>query len=148
MWQELQKKCFLMLCRVSCYIWQLVSEMAFVKLNICNPSCIMNFATSLDRVLTQLKCQLLVANVVILWIKFSFLRKITFLSVHFSKNKNHTWCHCLYFPNYYYFFNDFWITSIYFMFNNFEFIKKITKSNNLLFFYIGNHSRTQTVKQI
>lgn len=107
-----------MLCRISCYVWQLLWKMTSINLNISNPIWAMNCAASLYKQLKQLKLHLLMANVIchndimteIIWwhsvIKYLLLKEISFLYVHFSENR--IVLLCIVFVTIFFYFYFFW----------------------------------------
>lgn len=87
---------FLLFCIISCKVWHMFSLMTSVKSNICNPNYVMNCAMPLYKLLTQLKCHLLFANINYSGTKSLLRKSHIFLNISVKTAS----CCCLYFSNY------------------------------------------------
>lgn len=76
------KQLFLMLCKVSCHVFQICSLTTFVRLKICNASCFVKNATTLEKLQIQMKRHL--------HVKCNYFDNVT-LAINKSGRFQHFW---------------------------------------------------------
>lgn len=132
----MQRKSFTILWRVASFVWKLFALTVSVKWIICNPSCVAKCVFSLQKLLTQLKGYLVMANVIYLAIKIFIKVKFNvFLNILV---KNHILLLFLLLND---FLCDLWITSI----RLFNMVKKFKRTTDSVLDYHQNERRQCTL---